>query len=370
MKNHPWVLGFVALSLVTGACGDKSKDATGSATADAPGTSSSSASDDKSDKKKHHEHAKSDASGKPDDSSKPGDSKDSAVAPTAPAGAAGAALSHLSDDCQIAAHIDLGQLIANPSFQKEIVPGLDDVLATESKDKDFGKFQAFLKEAGLDYKKSIHDVAICVGDVKNAEHSWSVIIGTDMKPDTLAPAMGKEAKKGAVEDLDGHKVFVAEKVTIGQGDGVVIIAADKDMYKKTLAAKGASAFTIDASKYLAFEVRENAMKSLLTLDPKTPDQLKGLKAVKGGSDLASLKTELVGECNTPDDAKNLEAFVTLMKGELAKKAAGSPGADVLKSLTSKVDGSNVVVEITTPQDSFDQGLKMVGAQLKEAKTKL
>ena len=369
MKNHPWVLGFVALSLVTGACGDKSKDATASATADATSKSSSSASDDKSDKK-NKERAKSDASGKPDDSSKPGDAKDSAVAPTAPAGAAGAALSHLSDDCQVAAHIDLGQLIANPSFQKEIEPGLDEILASESKDKDFSKFQAFLKDAGLDYKKSIHDVAICLGDVKNAEHSWAAIIGTDMKPDTLAPALGKEAKKGGVEDLDGHKVFVTDKVTIGQGDGIVIIAADKEVYKKTLAATGATSYKIDTSKYLAFVVREQAMQMVTGSLKQDMDAFKAIKKVSGDSDLGSLKTEVVAECGTPDEAKKVDAFVTLMKDQLVKQAGSNPGADVLKTLTSHLDGSNVVVEITTPKDAFEQGLKMAGAQLKEAKTKL
>ncbi len=79
---------------------------------------------------------------------------------------------------------------------------------------------------------------------------------------------------------------------------------------------------------------------------------------------------MVADCGTPEDAKKLDALITLMKDEFVKKAGTGPGADALKTLTSHTDGSNVTVEISTPQAAYDQALDMAGAQIKAAKAKL
>ncbi len=280
MKTAPYVLGFVALSLLP-ACGDKGASTTGGDSTAKATSSAVASADTGGDEKKHHHKrdGKADASGDASSTASDTPKPDTGSSGTPTPAAAGSALSHLSDDCIVAAHLDVAQLVASPSFQRAIVPNLDDLLSTTSKDKDFEKFQTFLKDAGLDYKKSIHDVAVCVTDVKDAEHSWTVMISTDMKPDTLAPAFGKNAKEGKVEDLDGHKVFVKDQVTIGQApDGVVVIAPTKAGFQKAVAAKGASAYTLDASKYVSFVVREAATAALLAMgDPKKVEQFKAIK---------------------------------------------------------------------------------------------
>jgi hypothetical protein len=292
-----------------------------------------------------------------------------------PAGGVGvSATKHMIDGCLVAVRIDVSKLVGNPSFQAEIVPTLDAMLATAApKEKDFAEFQTFLKDTGVDYKKSINDVVICVSDIKDANHKYAVIVGGSMKPDTVAEALAKSDKKGTLEDLDGHKVLVEPNAVIGQApDGVVIVAGDKDMFKKISSSTGAASSPLDGSKYLSFSLNEQAVSTMMAGAGKKAEPFAMVKKANGFVDLDAPKIELVADCGTPDDAKKLDSLVTLMKDELVKKADSAPPgvADSLKAMTSHMDGSNVVIDIAAPKDALDKGMKALGDLLKKEKEKI
>jgi len=215
------------------------------------------------------------------------------------------------------------------------------------------------------------------------KHSFGVIISAGLKADSLIPAIEKldEKKKATFEDLDGHKIAVADDMIIGQAsDGDVVIAGSKDLFKKLSTSTGMSSAPLDGAKFLSFGVRAEAVQTAVALATagkkndekaeKAMEPLKHIKDISGFQDLGSGKTEIVANCDSADDAKGVEALVTLMKNEFAGKMPDPKAADALKALASKTDGSKVVLDIVTPKEMFDEQIAKFGQILKAQKAKM
>ncbi len=348
-------------------------DKLGSSKKDESSADDSKKKDDskKSDKKSD---TKSSADAKADGTAAPSGAATAAPAPVAAGDAKAAA--HLPSDCEIGVHFQVGKLISNAAFQKDVVPSLDEMLATEKpKDKDFADFQGFMKDAGLDWKKSIQDVAVCVTSLEKSPQ-WALAIGGDIKPDSILPALEKHQGKSKLEPIDvgGVKGLGDKKGSIVQlSDGTIVFSETKDFLAKLVpSGDGASKLKLDLGKELSFAVSEAGMKAAFATGKKAPDEFQAIQHVEGSIDLGSGKAVVRLATGSAEAAKKLDALLTLMKSQFEKQAAGNKfgEADALKGTTSKIEGNDVLIESAIPAGTLDKAAAALGEQLKKSKGKM
>ena len=105
------------------------------------------------------------------------------------------------------------------------------------------------------------------------------------------------------------------------------------------------------------------------LSEKAADLFGDIGEVAGTADLSTGKFQLTVQASSPDEAKVLDAVATLGKDAALKdprlpKEFGA--ASALKSLTSRVDGSSVTVEVTFPNSAITEAVQLVAAALDAA----
>jgi hypothetical protein len=259
---------------------------------------------------------------------------------------------------------------------KEVVPLVDDILANpKPKDKDFADFQGFLKDAQLDWKKSLQDVAVCVADI-DKKPTWAMIVGGDIKPDTILPALEKHQGKSKLEPIDVARVkgLGDKKAAVVQlADGSIGFSETKDFLAKIVpTGDGAQKLKLDLGKELSFSVSEAGMKAALSSGKRAPDELQAIQHVEGSIDLGSGKSVIRLATGGADAAKKLDALITMMKSQFEKQAKGNQfgEADALKSLSSKIEGNDVVLEAALPAGTLEKAAGALAEQLKKTKSKM
>jgi hypothetical protein len=289
----------------------------------------------------------------------------------APSGAVHA-WSHLPADCDVAVSIDLHAVMGQADVARDVVPLLDGALKkTDVKDEGFKRFQTAMSELGLDLKKSLHSFAVCVRGVPK-QPKFSVALAGDFKPETIVAVIEKNMKpekKKAVTDIDGRKAISDDKFTFGQAaDGTLVMSDDLGMFK-AMNATGDSAktkYALATDKALSFGVSEGLIKTM-SADPKTPKEFQKLLRAGGFVDVASSKVGVKLGAADPTEAKKLEAFLIVMKGQGEKElAADKTGMiDALKAITTKVEGSDVVIEGAIPAAALSNGVKAMAGKIQE-----
>jgi hypothetical protein len=357
----------LALSLALGApvllggC-DKIKELTGD-------KSSSSKKDDDDDdddrkkKKKKKDEEKGDAkSAKPDASSSP------ALA------AANASSSHLPPGCQVVVTASFSKLLQHPAVAKEIVPLLEEIIANPNpKDDGTKKAQEFLKATGLSLK-SFHNGAFCAvafGPGKGND-SFGFAVGGDIKPASIIPALERSSIGFKPIDVGGLKALSAKNGGVaGQfADGVIGLTTSEDIFKSMNAPAGAT-YKIEPGRELSFATSDAFIEKQFKDDKKSPEPFKTVKNISGWVDLSLGKAEARMVTGSPDDAKKLDGLVALLAGEFAKdQPAGSVEELLFKSLKSRIEGNDVVVELPIPEPLLAKGAAMLAAELKKVKPTL
>ncbi|MBL9028247.1 MAG: hypothetical protein JNL21_39000 [Myxococcales bacterium] len=347
--------------VVLGGC-DKIKDLSGDKKA------SAEKDDDDRDtkKKKRKDDEKADAkSGTPASSGAPS----SAPAMPVAAGAA-ASLKHMPAGCQVVLTLNASKVLAHPIVAKEIVPLIEQKLsAPPGSDEDVKKLQEFLKVTGLSLK-GLHDGAFCgIGFSKGkGGDTWGLAIGADLKPDSIVPAFEKEGG-ATVLDVDGRKALQAKNGMVGGqfADGVAGLATNTDVFKKMNAAS-APTYKVDAGRDFSFVVSEELIKTAIKDDKKTPEPMKAMNGASGFIDLGAGKAEVRLVTGSPEDAKKLDGLVALLLGEFAKdQKPGSLEEMLFKTVKTRMDGSDVVLELPIPEAMLSQAAAFVVAELKKMK---
>lgn len=350
-----------------GGC-DKIKDLTG----DRKEAKKDKSDDDDDDRKSK----KKDKSDKGDErSAKAGGSS----APTTPAAAGtSAAASHVQSDCEVVVTANFAKLLSSPAMTKEVVPLLEEMLATPSpKDAKTKKLQAFMKSSGLSLK-SLHNGAVCAKNIggPGGDH-WLFLVGGDIKPDSVVAALessGVLEPSDKVLEVDGRKALAAKDGALGQyADGVVALSSTMDIFKAGAASSTAvtSVYKVDPGRELAFAMSDAFVQAKVKGDKKAPEPFKTVKSLSGFVDLSANKAEMRLGTGSADEAKKLDGLIALMGGELAKdQKPGSMEATLLASIKSRTDGNDVIVEVPLPPDTLTMAAAMLAAELRKEKSKL
>lgn len=355
----------LAMLSITPACGDSKKS-------------------DKKDDASEKDDKDAKSAKKPGGSATPATSSSGGAAlpsepPTAPVAGAGAA-AHLTADCDIAGRLDVTKLLAHPGFKKDIVPVIDEILATPNpKDEKFKKVQVFLKENNLDYKTALKDIVFCVQDVAG-DTKFAVAVGGTFKPETLVEAIDKQRteKKVPIIDIDGRKAFSDEKFTAGQlADGTVVLSDKLELFKAMNATGDAATriYKLDAGKVMTAGTSEEALtKAFAAKPPKKGGELFALmKTVRMNADLDANKTTIVIGCKSPEDATKLNAYITVAMSEFEKNPGKAPfpnAETLLKATKTSVSGSDVTLEVSQDQAETDQAIKYAAEELRKLKSQI
>ena len=292
-------------------------------------------------------------------------------APSAPvARPAAASLAHMPDGRQVVLTLNASKVLAHPIVAKEIVPLLEQKLSSPpGSDEDVKKLQEFLRVTGLSLS-GLRDGAFCgIGFTKGkGGDTWGLAVGAGLKPDSVVPAFEKEGG-ATVLDLDGRKALQAKNGMVGGqfADGVAGLATNADVFK-TMNAPAAPAYRVDTSKELSFVVSEELIKTAFKDDKKTPEPMKAMKSASGFLDLAGGKAEVRLVTGSPEDAKKLDGLVALLTGEFAKdQKPGSLEEMLFKTVKTRLDGSDVVLELPIPEAMLTQAASFIVAELKKVK---
>lgn len=324
--------------------------------------------DDDDKKKKRKKDEKGDAK-----SAKP----DNTAGPTTPVAANGSASSaHMPSGCQVVITANLAKLMAHPAMTKEIIPTLEEILANPApKDDGTKKLQEFMKVTGISLK-SIHNAAFCAIAFTPGKggDSFGMAVGGDIKPDSIIPALEKSNLGFNPIEVDGRKALsVKDGGAGGQfADGVVGLATSVAIYKSMNAPGTAgAAYKIDPSRELSFSVSEELLKKSVKDDKKTPEPMKAVKTASGFIDLTAGKAEARLVTGSPDEAKKLDGLIALLMGEFAKdQKPGSLEELLFKTVKSRIEGNDVIVELPIPEQMLTQGAALLAAELKKAKATL
>lgn len=338
-----------------------------------------SKNDRKNDSSEKKDDAKDDKSAKKSDgSAKPATSGSAAALPAEkPTATAASAAAHLTADCDIAGRLDVTKLLEHPGFKKELVPLIDEILATPNpKDEKFKKVQVFLKENGLDYKTALKDIVFCVQDVAG-DRKFAAAIGGTFKPETLVAAIDKQRteKKVPIIDVEGRKAFSDDKFTFGQvADGTVVISDKLELFKAMNATSDAATrvYKLDTDKLMTAGTSEEALtKAFAAKPPKKGGELFALmKTVRMNIDLDANKTTIVIGCKSAEDATKLNAYITVALSEFGKDPSKAPfpnSEKLLKATKTSLSGSDVTIQVSQDQAETDQAIKYAAEELRKLK---
>jgi hypothetical protein len=379
MHHHTLVRALIVLALAApislGGC-DKIKELTGGKeSAKADKDDEEDEDDDKKDKKKKKK--KDDGDKKSTGSSKPAET----AAPVPPPAAAGAA-AHLPDSCEVALNVNVNRLANHPAIAKEVMPLLDELLATPSpKDDDFKRFQTFMKSAGLT-ARSFHNLAGCVSNIGKGRKSevFGFAVGGDLKPDSIMSAFEKvrEASGKApltFTEVEGKKVLTDKDFALGQfPDGVLGAASSVDIYKRMLKPTdyAAGKYRLDMGKDLSFGLSDDFIaKELKGKGGKGKEQLEKVKKLSGFIDLSTGTAMVRIGTASAQDAKELDAFATVLASEFKKKASSPKLEDqLLSKMTNRIEGTDLIVEVPLPADTLNKAATMLADELRKSKGKI
>jgi hypothetical protein len=286
-----------------------------------------------------------------------------------------AAYNHLPADCDVVGRIDIAKVWSQPAMAKDVLPLLDQIAKKpDAKSQDFKAFQGFLTETGLDLKSSFKSAALCVRNIA-AQPKFAFVVAGDLKPETLVAALAKmpmKGKKPTVVDIDGRKAISDAKFTMGQAaDGALVFADDKALFQATTATGDSyqSKYQLPLQGEYGIVVADTVAKAMASKDKSMPKEFGAVGRITASVDLAASKAVARLACTTPDDATKINAMLVLMKAQFKEKLEKSGAKNqfgegkVLDSATSKVEGNDVLIEITLPAELMEQGAKMTAEQL-------
>ncbi len=290
------------------------------------------------------------------------------------------AVAHLPSGCDAAIAVDLAKLSNHAAVAKEIMPRLERLISATSNDASAQRFQQFVKESGLELRR-LRGLAVCVHAEEGTETTATVLLDAGLRPGTVVPALLKSRNPSKpapnLTESGGAQFIGDEEMTATQfADGVVGFGESVARLKLAMkAGDNARAYKLDRTRDLTFFVGKDLVQSgVASRFNKSSEFLDGVEQLTGTADLSTGRLQLFVHASSVDGAKKVDALTTLVKDLVVKegKVPKQFGADAaLKSLNSRLDGSNVILEATFPAKGITDAAKFIGAQLdaKIAKSK-
>jgi hypothetical protein len=242
-------------------------------------------------------------------------------------------------------------------------------------DKNYAKYQEFVKETGLDPQKDIYFLAVGIANKAGAKEPDAVVVANlKYNKDLLLAKMKKEAKSEIKEEpYNGVTLYLASKPETGKnGAGAFLDASNVamgtedmvkqviDIYQKkadnvwkneTLAAVIKTSNT-NAMVWSAFAIPPEAMQKMAQQNPMM-SSLEGMKAVTMFFDFKDKALSLEIKLAGGEAAKNkqLADMMTGFKALGAGAAAKNPDVgDLLNRIEISAGADFVKINAAIPED--------------------
>ena len=298
-------------------------------------------------------------------------------------GAAGAAHAHLSKDCDVVAYINFTSILQATPIKAHLVPALEEMKKSEPKKPDEKNFRAFLEETGIDPLKDLHEVAVCVTNMKAAtagggEPDFAFVLSGNLKKGAVVPAVLKTGKKDKFKETEvaGTKVLSssAGDIFLGQAsDGAVIVAKSATAFEAALKTSDAaqSIYKLPLDKSVSIVVPAKTIT--MAMEAGGPDNPFKDSAKKAGRAAVSVDVKagtIEVRISMTDDkaATELAGVAKMLLGQVTK-APQRPGPEamVMQFLKdAKIDsvGKDFVATVTIPQSALEELAKEMAKGIK------
>lgn len=206
--------------------------------------------------------------------------------------------------------------------------------------------------------------------------SFGVLLGTDLKPGSFQTVFDKinetATQKLVLTDVGGVKVGQKDNVTFGQlNDGVIAIADTSNTFMTLIpSADNVAKFKLDTSKAISLFVSSAVLKKLDKPGSKGNEFVTGINEVTGYLDMVTNKAVFRAACKSEEEAKKLQGIANVLStsDDMKQKAAGAPmgAGEILKSMTARIEGKDVIIDLTIPSSSIDEAAKLLSQELDKA----
>ena len=292
------------------------------------------------------------------------------------------AYSHLPSGCEAVVRLDVGGVLKADAFKKHVLPAIEE---QGKGDDDTKKFDAFLKDAGIDPKKDVKDVVLCATNLTGGEPDVVVVIGGEFSSGAIVPAMQKHAKAGELKDprdVDGLTIVEGKKdpfIVTQASDGAILFGNKLDLIKSAAKAKGGhKEYDLALDKELVAVVTAKAVQKAMSQGGGSNPFAAMMKTAGKFMLSASLSSNTLearitmgSNADAQEAATGLGAFLELAKAGAAEGGAkGGPeaiGQEIIKSLKLTADGKDVVAKITMAASTVEDLAKEMAKGIREAK---
>lgn len=298
------------------------------------------------------------------------------------------AYKHLPSGCDMVARANVSQMMDVAAVKTHLMPILEEMQTSAVTDPDARAFHELLQASGIDAKKDLKDVAVCVKGISlpASQQKFLFAIGGDLRPEAVVPAWEKvdrrTAERPTLTKTDGRYVgrvrtLDGDLIVAGQGaDGAVVFSNDETLFAS--AVRESSAFQADYGLPITTEASmtmgPGAVRDALADEGPNPflKDLNAITRIVGTASLAEARLELRLVTSSAQAAKSLLdvynlIFAPMLKQELAKEKA--PGADVLSNAKPRVDGNDFVLAAQGTAADVDAVARELARLLREERRK-
>lgn len=303
---------------------------------------------------------------------------------------ASAAHKHLPQGCDLVARANLAQMMEVPAVKAHLVPVLEDMKRAGS-DPGSTQISTLVGVAGIDADRDIKDVAVCAKGLDQPARSQKValVIGGDLRPETLVPAVEKvelrKRDKAEVSKLNGRLVARTrasdgDTILLGQAaDGAIVVANDEALFAAATgdAAPRDSEYALPLQADGAVTIAASAMRQAVAKGGPNPflkDVNEITRAVATAS-LADARIELRFVTTSSRAAKGLAdiyglVLAPMVRQQLASAKGKAPGVDVLMNAKAAVDGADFVLTAQGTAADVEAAVRELARILREEKAGL
>lgn len=307
-----------------------------------------------------------------------------------PAKQASAAYKHVPQGCDVVVRANVAQMMDVPAVKTHLLPVLEEMQLSAATDPDARDADELLSSAGIDAKKDLKDVAVCVKGVSlpKSQQKVLLVLGGDLRPETVVAAWEKvdrrTAERPAVTRSDGRAVGRArmqdgDTIIAGQAaDAAIVLTNDEGLFAG--AVKESSAYQTDYALPVTSEasvsVGPAVMRDAVAGGGPNPflRDLNAITRIVGTASLAEARLELRLGTSSAQAAKGLLDVYNLVFGPMLKQQIGglkekAPGADVLAKAQPRIDGTDFVLSAQGTSADVEAAAKELARILREERKK-
>lgn len=302
-----------------------------------------------------------------------------------PAKVSSRAHAHLPSGCEVLLRYDMAKTSTHPSFKQHLLPAIEDLEKGATTDPDAQKFQEFLRLAGIDAKTDVKELVLCMSGLDGPKSSikMAFIIGGDLRPEAVVPALQKTDDVVVTTTADGRKLASStsskgDRMLIGQAsDGAIIITNDQTYFDGASRESSLyqSEYAIPTDTEAALVVNGALITRAIAGDRSNPfaKDLAGIKKISGTIALSNPRAEIRIALGTPAEATKLTAAINqllpTLKQKLGKQKSEAGEIEAFNAAKVKATGNEVIVDMPWTAAGVDQAAQKLAQAIRDAKKK-